>query len=125
MLDRIRKRYPLAKAEGEGVRLVLGIDGVRVGLKARPLHDALVITAFVDARTAVDDATALALNAHLMVGALTVDGGDLLLRVVVRPEESTLAVEDHLERLAHEAARLKRSLRRVPGDQDVFDCYRE
>jgi hypothetical protein len=125
MLDGIRKRYPLAKDEGDGVRLVLGIDGTRVGLRARPLHDALVLTAFIDARTAVDDTTALALNAHLMMGALTLDGGDLLLRAVVRLDESTLPAEDHLERLAHEAARLKRSLRRVPCDQDVFDAYRE
>jgi hypothetical protein len=123
MLDEIRARYPLACADDDGLRLVLGVEGVRVGIRVRVRSGMLVVTAFLAGRTAIDPMTALAVNAHLIYGALTVDGGDLLLRSVLLDGQST-AVE-HVERVATEAALLKVRLRRAPADWDVFDAYSE
>lgn len=129
MLDGIRERYPLAKPDGEGIRLVLGLGEVRVGLRLRCVESAagraLVTCAFIGPRTAMDPQAALATNAHLVHGALTVIGGDLMLRSVLVERQARIAPEDHLQAVAAEAARIKIALRRVPGDHDVFDAYRE
>jgi hypothetical protein len=133
MLDEIRRRYPLARPDADGIRLVLGIgEGerqVRVGLRLRVVEtakgQALVVRAFIGARTLVEPSTALAINAHLLHGALATDGTDLLLHSVFLAGRSRMTAEEHLHEVATEAARLKASLRRVPGDHDVFDAYRE
>ena len=126
----IKSRHPLAQARADAIRFVLAFaePNMRVGMILRRFdsygHPCVEILADLGEASRVESWIALHFNSFLTFGALTVCNNVLLLRAVLRLENTNgKAVEFLSQRVAGEAAEIKLRLHAPLAVSNAFDHY--
>ena len=126
----LRERFQLRRDEAAEIELAWTFPDsrepqVQVVSPGRALGRPILVIRCDTAQTAFDEREALEHNMTLGVGALAISGGEYVLRHVMFLDELQWATLDQaLEMVAHEAARLKRRRRGTP-DTAAFMNYAE